>query len=118
MNTNLADQLFERYPLIFPDRDGRRNILGNIDGWFDLIDDLCAALQSAADNGSPQPVATQVKVKFGELRFYAQGVDRYQASLIARAETASGRLCWVCGHSVGESDQPGRCVEHAKPDAP
>ena len=41
------------------------------DGWYLLIDRLCSSLQWDTDtNKYPQVVATQVKEKYGTLRFY------------------------------------------------
>ena len=41
------------------------------DGWIWLIGNLCSQLQWDADkNNCPQIVATQIKEKFGSLRFY------------------------------------------------
>ena len=38
------------------------------DGWYSLIDALCVALQREADSGDgAQPIATEVKQKFGML---------------------------------------------------
>ncbi len=37
------------------------------DGWFDLIDVLCAGLYLAPRHGAPQAVAVQVREKFGTL---------------------------------------------------
>ena len=44
------------------------------DGWYWLIDHLCEHLQWHIDqNGLPQVTASQVKEKFGGLRFYYGG---------------------------------------------
>ncbi|MCX5538083.1 hypothetical protein M3A49_00970 [Paraburkholderia sp. CNPSo 3076] len=85
------------------------------DGWYDLIDVLCLNLQHATKNGAPQIVASQVKEKFGGLRFYANGPDGEQAAMIGLAETMSKRLCEVCGNR-GKVIRNGwiqtRCPQH------
>jgi hypothetical protein len=40
------------------------------DGWYDLIYNLCSELQCWSDAYGKQIVATQIKEKFGGLRFY------------------------------------------------
>lgn len=44
------------------------------DGWYDLIYNLCEELQSISDKIGKQLVATQIKEKFGTLRFYLKVV--------------------------------------------
>jgi hypothetical protein len=45
----------------------------------------------------PQVVATQVKEKFGTLRFYTSGGDDYTRGVEAMAEAMSGVTCETCG---------------------
>ena len=41
------------------------------DGWYDLLYNLCYEIQTYVDrNGCPAIIATQIKEKFGSLRFY------------------------------------------------
>jgi hypothetical protein len=114
MRDELVAHLCERYPLIFadlaasgtPHANGPRSPLAARgfecgDGWFDLIEALCCALQAETRNGSPQVVAFQVKEKFGALRFYARGADERQAGARLMAELLSGRICEVCGNRGG-----------------
>ena len=44
-----------------------------------------------------QVVAVQVKEKFGTLRFYYSGGDKYVSGLVAMAESMSGVTCERCG---------------------
>lgn len=46
-----------------------------------------------------QVVAEQVKEKFGQLRFYCVGGDKYTQSLIDQAEQDSEKICEYCGKS-------------------
>lgn len=49
-----------------------------------------------------QVVATQIKEKFGSLRFYFNGGNDYCDALVAMAESMSERICEECG-SPGKS---------------
>lgn len=94
MSPELQQQLRERYPIIFESEPAFE--CG--DGWFELIDTLCALLQSVTERGGPQVVAQQVKEKFGGLRFYTAGVNDEQDGMIELAEAMSQRICEVCGN--------------------
>lgn len=66
---------------------------------------------------TPQVVATQVKEKFGGLRFYYTGGDDYINGVVAMAELMSERTCEECG-DPGQLYTKGwhktLCVKHAK----
>ena len=124
MRKELDDLLCERYPLIFAERNLSMQEscmywgFACDDGWFTLIDTLCAKLQAHTDlNGAPQVVATQVKEKYGELRFYVQAADKYQHGMIAFATAMSAQLCEKCGHPGKRFKRDGwlvtRCEKHA-----
>jgi hypothetical protein len=133
MKKELDDLLCATYPKIFAERQKEESLMffgftcG--DGWFNPIDGLCAYLQSLTDErGAPQVVATQVKEKFGQLRFYVKyittengGLDitEKQRAAIEFAEFMSARTCDVCGKR-GEIIKGGmpivtRCKEHTDP---
>lgn len=128
MDATLQAELFDRYPVIFGQRhlpDTETAMCWGIttgDGWFQLIDALCARLQWETDhNGSPQAVATQVKEKFGTLRFRIRETTERQEGMLALATELSGRICDVCG-SPGSSVDVGRrratrCGAHAETQA-
>lgn len=63
-----------------------------------------------------QVVASQIKEKFGTLRFYYTGGDSYISGLVDMAEAMSGSTCEVCG-SPGKSNSDGwirvLCGTHA-----
>ncbi len=65
----------------------------------------------------PKVIATQVKEKFGTIRFYISGGDERIDGLIAFAESMSGVTCEECG-GVGQTRGSGwvstRCELHAK----
>lgn len=76
MNKKLELKLVEKYPVIFQDYGGdiRKTCMGwglSCDnGWFDLIDKLCKDITTLIGNRQIKVIATQVKEKFGSLRFY------------------------------------------------
>ena len=87
------------------------------DGWYNIIDLLCANIQWHIDETNKtrqlllesnsynlpipdevqQVVASQVKEKFGGLRFYYNGGDRVVDALVGFADTMSYRTCETCG---------------------
>lgn len=63
------------------------------DGWYWLIDNLCDYIFKTDKTVE----ATQVKEKFGTLRFYIIGGDGKIDDAIGFAEFLSGKICEVCG---------------------
>lgn len=103
MSPELEDALRLRHPRIFPPsyRDEADSAMSRGfecgDGWYTLIDALCVALQREVDNGDGvQPIATQVKQKFGTLRFHARPTSNSQRAQIRFAGILSARLCEIC----------------------
>lgn len=76
-------------------------------GWFNIIDTLCSQIQHHVDWKSKnlpveeveslQVVASQVKEKFGTLRFYYDGGDEVIEGMICMAEAMTGKTCEDCG---------------------
>jgi len=120
MNGQLDRQLVEEYPKIFAQRnlgEMETNMCWGFqcdDGWYWLIDQLCASLQWDIDhNQYPQAVATCVKEKFGTLRFYIAPIHvewqdqlanraigdqlSVQEGMIRLAQSMSARICENCG---------------------
>lgn len=68
-----------------------------------------------------QVVATQIKEKFGTLRFYVNGADDYCHGIINFAESMSACTCEVCGQ-LGKLNNQGwlktRCEKHEDNDYP
>jgi len=77
-------------------------------GWYDLIDVLCHCIQGHTDwktrdftqeeKDEFQPVASQVKSKFGGLRFYCDNGDEQTSAMIQMADAMSFKICEECGH--------------------
>lgn len=109
MSPELDEQLVSKYPKIFQDRYADMKTTAMCwgfehgDGWFNIIDQLCGAMQNHIDwqakmgREVPQVVAEQVKEKFGTLRFYYRGGDDYVHGLASMAESMSAVTCETCG---------------------
>lgn len=146
MSPELDQHIREKYPLIF----SQPCEMSVNDGWFDIIDVLCANIQIHIDNVADsreraikwneevndpnydwsdkasfikreerevpelieQVVVTQIKEKFGTLRFYYYGGDDYIQGLEAMASSMSARLCEDCGSpGVARSTEKRRWVK-------
>jgi hypothetical protein len=117
MRDELDQQLCEKYPLIFADRN--KSVMETCmcwgfehgDGWYPIIDSLCANIQNHIDwqnrqeEKVPQVVATQVKEKFGTLRFYYNGGDDVIDGMVRMAESWSAVACEECGAPGTQNSQ-------------
>jgi hypothetical protein len=109
MRKELDEALCEKYPDIFKDRHGDMRETAMCwgfdcgDGWYNIIDNLCATIKNREYNLKLNKkefvpvVATQVKEKFGSLRFYYNGGDDYVDGAASLAEYLSERTCEKCG---------------------
>ena len=143
MKEELDKILCEKYPKIFANRHADMRTTAMCwgfdcgDGWFDILNQLCANIQGHIDwkNSSrerllknnphnmkipdevPQLVASQVKEKFGTLRFYTDGGDDVTRGMVHMAESMSAVTCEQCGNK-GKMREGGwirtLCDEHAK----
>ena len=118
MKAELQKQLFDKYPEIFSQKDlpmSQTCMCWGIEcggGWFNIIDQLCAAIMNRHENekrnnpGHTGMVlqATQVKEKYGGLRFYTNGHDDYVDGLIDMAERMSECTCEKCGDAGKPND--------------
>lgn len=66
-------------------------------GWFFILDALCGLLDSQEGAGETTVRVSQIKEKFGELRFYTDGHSGRQDGSVEFAEALSGRICEACG---------------------
>ena len=72
------------------------------DGWYNLLSNLCTEITSAyAEKGLKANIeVSQVKEKYGSLRFYSNGSLNIE-EIISKYEDISERTCELCG-------QPGK----------
>lgn len=110
MNAGLDARLVREHPFLFTDRfaDMRNTAMcwgfecG--DGWYKLIKEAADKLeplvkQYASDHplNPSQPRASQVKEKFGTLRFYMSCSTEQMEKIIEKAERKSAVTCEQCG---------------------
>lgn len=131
MREELDKLLCERYPKIFADRHKPMTETAMCwgfecgDGWYNIVNQLCSQIQHYIDWKNKkeevvsQVVASQVKEKFGTLRFYYNGGDDYIRGLTSMAEAMSGVTCETCGKPGkfrGKGWYYTACDEHTKPE--
>ena len=105
MNKRNTEYLFRRYPNLFPEEDRKDPTLSSMwfgfecgDGWFGLIDELCHTITLFVSQNKVDPVrVTQVKEKFGGLRFYYHGGNDLIRGMSWFAEALSFTICEKCG---------------------
>ena len=117
-----ANRMEEKYPKMFAGPYGGFAV-GQ--GWWPIIESLCGHIQSHTDwwnkNHEKHPVieqvvVSQIKEKFGGLRFYYDGGDDYIRGLVSMAESWAAKSCEQCGAPgkiVGGGWLKALCVEHA-----
>lgn len=98
----MSIQVTSRYPQIFPADRPVEFSIG--EGWHHLVDILCSEVQAYCDRHKDkveQVVATQVKEKFGGLRFYYMGGNEVTDGMISLVEMMSLAHCELCGNKAG-----------------
>lgn len=143
MNDNLENQLYEKYPQFFTNKN--KSIMQSCmawgcecgDGWYEILASLCWMIRQHEDNkiwrkkyleeNDPEKLQQepeylpvkfdQIKEKYGTLRIYFSGGDEYVEGLVSMAEAISGKTCEICGNK-GQPNKSGwittLCDEHLK----
>ncbi len=139
MQKDLEDKLYAKYPKIFRQKDLDMRQTAMVwgiccdSGWYTIIDELCSSIENHIENENwsrhykkergelptdapnfPQIEATQVKEKFGGLRFYVNHYDDYIRGLIDMAESMSLRTCETCGNP-GKPNEDGWIITLCDP---
>jgi len=101
MDQKIEAKLVEKYPNLYSKYGGdiRDTCMGwgmsCGNGWFKLLDELSAKLESL------NVIASQVKEKFGGLRFYIEScsdeIYNKADNYITEAENKSYEVCEICG---------------------
>ncbi|OSI24887.1 hypothetical protein [Bradyrhizobium canariense] len=92
------------------------------DGWRDLLERACKRIRAAVEADGGTFHATQIKEKYGSLRFYWHGTlspeaDAKVEEAIDLAEARSGVTCEICGEEGrlrGDAWLTTRCALHAE----
>jgi hypothetical protein len=118
--------LIEAYPDLFhpvpgdpPAAQGFPEV-GN--GWQDLVERACARIRAAVQTDGGTFHATQIKEKYGTLRFYWDGAlssaaDAKVEEAVDLAEARSACTCEICGEEgrlYGSRWLVTRCATHAE----
>lgn len=110
MTQELEEKLEKRYPEILS-----KIYIACGDGWYHILDTLCATIQNHVKNVNRNAKdsenlftchASQIKEKFGGLRFYIDSGDSYIWGAIDMAEYLSEITCEVCGSNehIGKTE--------------
>lgn len=117
MKPELQEKLMNTFPKIFVQKDlsyAESCMCWGVEApssWFTLLYELCTKIQDRVDNhGLAQVEATQVKEKFGTLRFYYIGgnID----DLVEEAELKSEKICAECGNEKNVKASPGGWINY------
>lgn len=138
MNAENTKKLFERFEFFHPEAPITENLMAFGfecgDGWFKLIWDLCENIEKELikeeENLDPKEKTvnllrdayrfrvTQVKEKYGSLRFYVGSATDKIFKLIKKAEDKSCTTCEVCGTDAKLAQRDGwyatLCIDCAK----
>lgn len=117
MNIELQQNLYDKYPNLFSNKDKTPQescMSFGIEcdtGWYDILDTVCSTIKNREENlnnrkkYNPEYVSDftpvtfdQIKEKFGGLRIYYSGGDDYIRGVISMAEDISYKICEVCGN--------------------
>jgi hypothetical protein len=100
MNKQHTDYLTKSYPLLYR----RVKYFECSDGWFEIINTLSRKLEILIENqvreygkGDFTPAASQIKEKFGALRFYMDSETDEMTEEIKKTQEISRETCEECG---------------------
>lgn len=107
MKTELEDKLFNDFPLLYDRNSDMKNSSMGFgfecgDGWYELIRELSERLYPlveaiSTDEYGSYCSATQVKEKYGTLRFYMTVTTAQMDDILEEFEDRSSRICEACG---------------------
>ncbi len=89
-------KLMQKYPDLLSDYLFTRGGLSIGQGWYPLIDSLLEKITEHKSKEDVDFAPTQIKEKFGRLRFYYIGGDKYIDDLVSKAEADSENICSEC----------------------
>ena len=112
-------RMYERFPKMFAGHYGGFDV-GS--GWWPILEALCGNIQSHVDwrnqqkerfhncEGCEQVVISQIKEKFGGLRFYYDGGDDTVDGMVRMAEAWAVNSCEICGSPGKRRDGGWTCT--------
>jgi hypothetical protein len=104
MRKDLDKLLCEKYPKLYRDRHGdpRETAMSFgfevNSGWYRILDHMSVLITAQAEKEGFDPVAQQIKEKYGTLRVAIVGLagDEFSAGVIRAAGLLSTRVCQSC----------------------
>ncbi len=99
-------RLKEKHPVMFSEPYGGICV---DEGWWPIIESLCGQIDHYVKwkndqkekynrgEGCPEVIVTQIKEKFGGLRFYYSGGDDTIDGMVRMAESWADHTCETCG---------------------
>ena len=106
-------ELPKKYPRVFNDKPFYFECN---DGWYDLLDHLCYMIDDRQVKVGLDIHVSQIKEKFGGLRFYCYGGDDVVYYLVDFASKLSYTVCEQCGNRGKLRNEHGwmytACDEH------
>ena len=96
MRKELQDKLYNDFPELFYKLIADKDYISCPDGWFDMIYDLSNQINNLKPKELTYEV-TQVKIKFGGLRYYMTRTTPEMNELITQFENKSYDICGSCG---------------------
>lgn len=91
------EEIIESFPALLI-RQGHPIFMECGDGWNEIIYELCEKLEKiAVRENRDEHQASQIKEKYGSLRFYMSSETNEMSELIRDAENLSRKTCEVCG---------------------
>ena len=119
MREELDDKLCKAFPLLYAERQLSMDKTAMCwgfecgDGWFDILWEASSKLEPlikkwVEENPDEEyhPCASQIKEKYGTLRFYMNFATEEMYEITEKAETESETACEECG-SIGKTEGPG-----------
>lgn len=107
MNEDLVNKLYNKYGDMLTGAGTMEPIsmfgIEVSDGWYQLLDCLLSQIKHyqawrARDQEDYMPIrVTQIKEKYGSLRFYYDNGDERIYGMVSVAEAMSGYICETCG---------------------
>lgn len=109
MDEALDKKLVEAFPHLYSDYGGDKMVtcmawgIETGDGWMDILwkasEKIEAEILKQPEDMQPLYRASQIKEKYGTLRFYMSGETKEMSAAIEEAEETSAITCEICGKS-------------------
>lgn len=108
MSPDLGDKLKACFPQMFEGLRPRDPIamfwIECDNGWFDLLRDCIEKIKKISEKSGVVPTVSQIKEKYGTLRFYIYSATDEMRDVIDQVERASAKICEQCGSNGSRRD--------------